>query len=71
MLLDEVFDLLFGDFTLVGDYVGAAKFIARTRWIGDSYHGCIQDQVVEEEEGFDLRGRDLETFVFDEFLISN
>jgi hypothetical protein len=68
VLLDVVLDGGLVDLGPVSDDVCAREFIAGAVGVWDANDGCVGDERVCEGEGFEFRRRDLQAFVFDEFL---
>lgn len=68
IILNERLDLLFSNLRFIGHDVGTGQLVAAAAGVRDADDGGVEDLVVREEQGFELRGRDLEAFVFDEFL---
>ena len=68
VLLDVVFNGSLVDLGPVSDDVGARQFVAGSVGVRHANDGCIGNERMREEECFEFRGRNLEAFVFDEFL---
>jgi hypothetical protein len=66
---DKVLDLVFADFRFIRNDICAWNFVPRAVRCWDTNDGCIVDERVRDKVGFELGRGDLETFVFDEFLI--
>ena len=66
--LDKRLDFFLANLRLVRHDVRARQLVPAAVRVGHADDGGVEDPVVREQQGFELRGRDLEAFVFDEFL---
>jgi hypothetical protein len=68
VILDKLLDLLLIYLRFVCDDVRTRQLVATAIRVRDADDGGVEDLVVREQQSFELRGRDLQTFVLDEFL---
>jgi hypothetical protein len=68
ILLHKLLDLFRVNLRLIRYYIRSRQFVTTAIRIRDADDGGVKDLVVRKQESFELGGRDLEAFVFDELL---
>lgn len=68
VILHKLLDLLLIYLRFVRDDVRTRQLVAAAIRVRDADDGGVEDLVVREQQSFELRGRDLQAFVLDEFL---
>lgn len=69
MTLDKILDLVLVDLRFIGNDVCTWNFVPGSIGGLDTDDGGVEDVRVRDKVGFEFGGGNLETFVFDEFLI--